>query len=76
MFYHTRDEHANHYTTDAVDIQMEGGCGEQRLDRLGIRLVGRYVYPRIVVSVNRHYENPTRRGGLVQSGSHHHLIER
>jgi hypothetical protein len=27
MIYHTRGEHANHYTTDAVNIQMEGRCG-------------------------------------------------
>ena len=28
-----------------------------------------------VVSASQHYENPTKRVGLVQSGPHHHLIE-
>ena len=32
-------------------------------------------YPRIAVSVNQHYTNPTSRVGLEQSGPHHHLIE-
>ena len=35
----------------------------------------RHVYPRTVVSVSQHYENPTQRVGLEQSGPHHHLIE-
>jgi hypothetical protein len=26
-------------------------------------------------SVSYHYKNPTKRGGLVHSGPHHHLIE-
>jgi len=45
---------------------------------LGIRIMcpnERYVYPRTVVSVSYHYKNPTKRVGLVQSGSHNHLIE-
>ena len=37
--------------------------------------VGRDVYPRTVVSVNRHYKNPTKRVGLVQNRSHHHFTE-
>jgi hypothetical protein len=37
--------------------------------------VERHVYPRTVVSVSKHYENPTQRVGLVQSGLHHLLIE-
>jgi hypothetical protein len=28
-----------------------------------------------LVSVSKHYKNPTQRVGLVQSGLHHHLIE-
>ena len=38
--------------------------------------VDRNVYPRAVVSVNQHNKNPTKRVGLVQSGPHHHLIEK
>jgi len=34
-----------------------------------------YVYPWTVVSVSEHYTNPTNRVGLVQSGSHHLIIE-
>jgi len=30
---------------------------------------------RRLVSVSLHYKNPTKRVGLVQSGSHYHLIE-
>jgi len=38
--------------------------------------VGRHVYLQTVVSVSLHYKNPTKRVGLVQSGSHHHhLVE-
>ena len=37
--------------------------------------VEQHVYPRIVVSVNSHYKNPTQRVGLEQSVPPHHLIE-
>jgi hypothetical protein len=29
----------------------------------------------IVVSVSKHYKNPPKRVGLLQSGDHHHFIE-
>ena len=35
--------------------------------------VEKYFYPRTILSVNRHYKNPTTRLGQVQSG--HHFIE-
>ena len=37
--------------------------------------VGRHFYLQTVVSVSLHYNNPTKSVGLVQSGSHHHLVE-
>ena len=36
---------------------------------------GKHVYPGTVVSVRKHYKNPSKRVGLVQSRSHYHLIE-
>jgi hypothetical protein len=36
--------------------------------------VVRHVYPRIVVEVSLHYENPTSRVGLLENGHHHYLI--
>jgi len=35
-----------------------------------------YNHPLTVVSVIQHYKNPTKRVGLVQSGPHHHFIEK
>jgi hypothetical protein len=37
--------------------------------------VGLHVYPRTVVSVSKHYGNPTQCVGLEQNGPNHHLIE-
>ena len=36
---------------------------------------GQHVYPRTIVSVSKHYKNPTKRVGLEQSGPHHNLIK-
>jgi len=36
--------------------------------------VERHVYTLIVVVANRHYENPIKHVGIVQSGNHHYLI--
>ena len=36
---------------------------------------GWHAYLWTVVSVSWHYKNPAKRVGLVQSGSHHHLIK-
>jgi hypothetical protein len=38
--------------------------------------VGYQVSPQAVVSVSQHYKNPTKHVGQVQSGPHHHLIEK
>jgi hypothetical protein len=57
-------------------------CGtkekEQRLidPESGWVRVGRHVYSRTVVSVSYHYKNPTKCAGLVQSGPHHHFIDK
>ena len=35
----------------------------------------RHVYPWTVTSVSKHYQDTTKRVGLVQSGYHYHLIQ-
>jgi hypothetical protein len=45
------------------------------LNGINVLLLWRHVYLQTVVPVNWHYNNPTQRVGLEQSGSHHHLIE-
>ena len=37
--------------------------------------VERQVFPRNVVSVSKHYKNPTKRVGQPQNVHHHHCIE-